>query len=154
TYYFIPFKRRAGERVPGADAARRATAYDAADIRGTVLALAEAGCEVGVHGLDAWHDAVRGRLERERVAAISGQASRGIRMHWLLSDADTPAVLEQAGYTYDATAGYNDTVGYRHGTTQVFRPLSARRLLELPLHIQDGALFYPQKLDLSEREAE
>jgi hypothetical protein len=49
--------------------------------------------------------------------------------------------------------GYNDTIGYRSGTTQVYRPAGARTLLELPLHIQDGALFYPHRLDLSEREA-
>jgi len=154
TYYLIPFKRRAGDKVPGGGAARRATAYDAADLSMTAAALTKAGCEIGVHGLDAWHDETKGRLELERVAACSGQPSRGIRMHWLLSDERTPAVLEQAGYTYDATAGYNDTVGYRHGTTQVFRPMCAQRLLELPLHIQDGALFYPQKLDLSEPETE
>ena len=28
------------------------------------------------------------------------------------------------------------------------------RLLELPLHIQDGALFYPNRLDLSEEDAD
>jgi hypothetical protein len=74
-------------------------------------------------------------------------------MHWLLNDANTPSTLERAGYAYDATSGYNETVGYRAGTTQVFRPFGARTLLELPLHIQDGALFYPQRLDLSEPEA-
>src|SRR5256886_15160697 len=42
----------------------------------------------------------------------------------------------------------------RSGTTQVFRPLGAKTLLELPLHIQDGALFYPKRLDLSESQAE
>jgi hypothetical protein len=154
TYYLIPFKRRAGEKVPGTGAARRATAYDIADLQTTAAALTARGCEIGVHGLDAWHDAAKGCLERERVAEHSGQPSRGIRMHWLLNDERTPAVLEQAGYAYDATAGYNDTIGYRHGTTQVFRPMGAQRLLELPLHIQDGALFYPQKLNLSEPEAE
>ena len=75
-------------------------------------------------------------------------------MHWLLRDANTPSVLEQAGYAYDSTVGYNETVGYRAGTSQVFRPSGATTLLELPLHIQDGALFYPQRLDLSEPEAE
>jgi hypothetical protein len=74
-------------------------------------------------------------------------------MHWLLQDGDTARVLEDAGYVYDSTAGYNETVGYRNGTTQVYRPLSAQHLLELPLHIQDGALFYPQRLDLSEADA-
>jgi hypothetical protein len=77
-----------------------------------------------------------------------------MRMHWLLCDASTASVLEKAGYAYDSTAGYNETIGYRNGTGQVFRPLGTASLLELPLHIQDGALFYPQQLDLSESEAE
>jgi hypothetical protein len=78
----------------------------------------------------------------------------GIRMHWLLRDGHTVEVLEQAGFQYDSTFGYNDTVGYRAGTGQVFRPLNASRLLEVPLHIQDGAMFYPQKSDLTEAEAD
>ena len=44
---------------------------------------------------------------------------------------------------YDSTIGYNETVGYRAGTTQPYRPLAASRLLELPLHVMDTALFYP-----------
>jgi hypothetical protein len=88
-----------------------------------------------------------------RIAAITGATSVGIRMHWLLSDATTASTLENAGYSYDTTAGYNETLGYRNGTTQAFRPFSTRTLLELPLHIQDGALFYPHNLDLSEAEA-
>jgi len=74
-------------------------------------------------------------------------------MHWLLSDGETASTLERAGYNYDTTAGYNETLGYRNGTTQAFRPFSTRTLLELPLHIQDGALFYPHNLDLSDEEA-
>jgi hypothetical protein len=35
----------------------------------------------------------------------------------------------------------------------VFRPLAARALFELPMHIQDGALFYRERLNLSENEA-
>src|SRR6185312_10155703 len=41
-------------------------------------------------------------------------------------------------------------IGYRHGTGQVFRPIGSRTLLELPMHIQDGALFFPERLDLPE----
>jgi hypothetical protein len=107
-----------------------------------------------VHGIDAWHDADRGRAESARIAAVTGHTHIGVRMHWLLQDAGTPRVLEEAGYAYDATCGYNETVGYRAGTTQVFRPLGARTLLELPLHIQDGALFYPERLDLADAAAE
>ena len=154
TYYLIPFKHRPGDRVPGARGARRATAYDVTDLQHWTAALMKEGCELGVHGIDAWNDVEKGRDELERIAAVTGQPNVGVRMHWLLRDAHTPVVLERAGYAYDATAGYNETVGYRNGTTQVFRPLGAQTLLELPLHIQDGALFYPQRLDLSEPEAE
>ena len=153
TYFLIPFKKRAGEHVPGRHASRRATAYDVTDIPRWTTTLMESGCEVGVHGIDAWHDAGKGRAELTRIASVTGAASVGVRMHWLLSDADTASRLEHAGYQFDTTAGYNETLGYRNGTTQVFRPFGTRTLLELPLHIQDGALFYPNNLDLSEAEA-
>src|SRR5204862_2603238 len=94
-----------------------------------------------------------GRAEKAAVAAVAGECS-GIRIHWLLRDANTPAALERAGYGYDSTCGYNETVGYCSGTGQVFRPLGMRTLLELPMHIQDGALFYPRASNLSEAEAE
>jgi hypothetical protein len=74
-------------------------------------------------------------------------------MHWLYYDQQSPATLEAAGAPYDSTFGYNETVGYRAGTTQVYRPLDANQLLELPLHIMDTALFYPSHLALSESQA-
>jgi hypothetical protein len=109
---------------------------------------------LGVHGIDAWHSVEKGRAELARISEVAGQTAIGIRVHWLLHDRNTASVLEEAGYDYDSTEGYNETIGYRSGTTQVFRPLGAKTLLELPLHIQDGALFYPKRLDLSESQAE
>jgi hypothetical protein len=153
TYFLIPFKGRAGEHVPGRHAARRAAAYDVGDIPQWTTKLKEQGCEVGVHGIDAWHDAAKGRAELTRIAAAIGEPRVGIRMHWLLRDSGTASTLEDAGYDYDTTGGYNETIGYRNGTTQAFRPFSTTTLLELPLHIQDGALFYPHNLDLPEVEA-
>lgn len=154
TYFLIPFKRRPGAHVLARHRLRRATAYDITDLSRRTAALMKEGCELAVHGIDSWHSAGKGREELTRIAAVTGASSVGIRMHWLLRDANTPCFLETAGYAYDSTVGYNETVGYRAGTTQVFRPLDARVLLELPLHIQDGALFYPQRLDLSEADAE
>ena len=153
TYYFIPFKRRAGENVTVADAPRRASAYDVADIPQALRALKEAGCELGVHGIDAWHSVEKGREELERVASCTGGCDRGIRMHWLLQNAQTFSVLERAGFSYDSTFGYNETVGYRAGTGQVYRPPGVERLLELPMHIQDGALFFPGRLNINEEGA-
>jgi hypothetical protein len=153
TYYLIPFKGRAGDMVPGRHGSRRASPYGVSDLPQWTSALPKHGNEIGVHGIDAWHDVGRGIEEKAAVAQATGESKIGVRMHWLLQNANTPAVLEQAGYTYDSTCGYNDTIGYRAGTGQVFRPLGAKTLLELPMHIQDGALFYPQKLDLSHPEA-
>jgi hypothetical protein len=152
TYFLIPFKGRAGEHVPGSGASRRATAYDVADLGPWPAALERAQCELGVHGIDAWHSVERGRDELERLRTIT-TGPIGIRMHWLMWQEGSFDTLEEAGYSYDSTAGYNETVGYRNGTTQVFKPLGGKTLLELPMHVQDGALFYPTRLDLSEDDA-
>ena len=154
TYFLIPFKRRPGENVPGRSTSRRAAAYDVGDLSYWTSVLPAHGCELGVHGIDAWHSAEKGRKELAAITTVTGKPTAGVRIHWLLRDKDTPSVMEQAGYEYDSTFGYNETVGYRAGTSQVFRPSGATTLLELPLHIQDGALFYPQRLDLSEPDAE
>jgi hypothetical protein len=153
TYFLIPFKQRSGENVPGPHGSLRATAYDVNDLSQWTTILLSRGCELGVHGIDAWHNVAKGREELARITAVTGDSKPGTRIHWLLRDENTPAALERAGYAYDSTVGYNETIGYRAGTSQVFRPLSAQTLLELPLHIQDGALFYPQRLGLSEEEA-
>lgn len=92
-------------------------------------------------------------MELGEVRRLAGTREIGVRMHWLYFNGESPAALEQAGASYDSTSGYNETVGYRAGTTQAFRPTGANRLLELPLHAMDTALFYPTHLGLSPREA-
>jgi hypothetical protein len=153
TYYLMPYKNRIGEKVRSKHPKRRAAAYDVSDISDWVRRLQEAGCEIGVHGIDAWHSAKLGKEERLRVSSFAEKSNLGIRMHWLLWDAETVRVIEEAGYDYDGTFGYNETAGYRAGTAQVYRPAGARRLLELPLHVQDGSLFFAQRLNLREDEA-
>src|SRR5262249_16990764 len=108
-----------------------------------------AGCEVGLHGIDAWLDAGAGSGERTSISRVTGAPATGARMHWLFFDERAPERLDQAGFAYDSTFGYNETVGFRAGTLQAFKPLSARRLLELPLHVMDTALFYPSHLGLT-----
>ena len=63
------------------------------------------------------------------------------------------STLERAGASYDSTVGYNETIGYRAGTTQAYGPLGTSRLIELPLHVMDTALFFPSYLHLSPAEA-
>jgi len=153
TFFVIPFKNCRGRNSHGPAPMLRATRYEAQDIADTIRKLMTAGCEVGLHGIDAWLDSTRGREELEEIRHLTGVSEIGVRMHWLYYDQQSPSALETAGAAYDSTTGYNETVGYRAGTTQVYKPLNASQLLELPLHVMDTALFYSSYLGLSPRDA-
>jgi len=152
TYYIIPFKDKNGISPFGKEAFGRATKYDVKDILNEIKRLSNES-EIGLHGIDAWHDSELASIERKRISQNTGQDVFGIRMHWLFYNKYTPVVLEKAGFKYDTTFGYNETVGYRGGTSQVFRPIGTRTILELPMHIQDTAMFYSGRLGLSDFEA-
>jgi hypothetical protein len=154
TFFVIPFKCDPGLLGHSQAPKRRASAYCARDIETQLRELVSAGCEVGLHGLDAWHDPVKGRMELDEIRRATGVQELGVRMHWLFSNPGTPESLELAGAEYDSTVGYNETVGFRSGTTQVYRPLGATRLLELPLHIMDTALFLSVYLNLKPSDAD
>jgi peptidoglycan/xylan/chitin deacetylase (PgdA/CDA1 family) len=153
SFFVIPFKNRPGRNGRGPAPSRRAARYGAAEISTQIQKLKSAGCEIGLHGIDAWCDSSSGREELEQIRRITGKQDIGIRMHWLYFDEGSPATLEESGAAYDSSIGYNETVGYRAGTMQVYKPLGADRLLELPLHIMDTALFFPDYLALSPKEA-
>ena len=152
TFYFVPFKNK-GSDNENARHAKRKCKYDVSDAEQHIKYLIDKGREIGVHGIDSWMDASRGRAELNQVRKITGEKKIGIRMHWLYFSEDTPRYLEEAGFYYDSTVGYNDAVGYRAGTAQVYSPLAGMKILELPLHIQDTALFYPRRMHLKESEA-
>ncbi len=153
TYFVIPFAYRPGCDAHGSAPAYRAAKYGAEDISGLIADAVANGCEVGLHGIDAWADCARAREELKKIRQISGCAEIGSRMHWLYFDENAPSALEIAGIDYDSTIGYRETVGFRAGTTQAYRPLQAKRLLELPLHVMDTALFYPSYLGLTSEDA-
>jgi hypothetical protein len=152
TFFVIPFKNRPGRTVGGEAPRRRASSYGVPDIAPQVTTVTTAGGEVALHGIDAWIDSAAGSEEREVVSRVTGTSTVGARMHWLYWDERAPKRLEEAGFDYDSTFGYNDTVGFRAGTAQAFKPITARHLLEMPLAIMDTALFYPSYLNLT-REA-
>lgn len=150
TFFVIPFQGRPGRGVDGGSAPReRASGYGLADIKDSIDSLSAAGCEIGLHGIDAWCDGAKAREEMEQLQSFAPSENRGVRMHWLYFDQQSPDVLDNAGADYDSTAGYNEAIGYRAGTAQAYKPLKARRLLELPLIIMDTALFFPKRQDLS-----
>jgi hypothetical protein len=153
TFFIIPFKNRAGKDILGMEQRRRAARYDITDVKPEVKRLISYDCEIGLHGIDAWYDAQKGIEEMNRISKEIGDTNIGVRMHWLYFFERSPKIIEEAGFFYDSTFGYNDAVGYKCGTIQVFRPLGVKRLLELPLHIQDTALFYSSRMALSEKKA-
>ena len=153
TYFVIPTRNYPGRPLAGNGISRRAAGYDISDIRPQLQRIISSGCEVGLHGIDTWADSRKGQEERNRVTQALGTTVTGVRMHWLFFDEKSPAALERAGFSYDSTVGYNETAGYRAGTTQVYRPLGAANLLELPLHIMDTALFFPELQNLNEGDA-
>lgn len=156
TFFFIPFSGRPGHRSDGSAApAYRAAKYGAADVQREIRALQAEGQEVGLHGIDAWRDVGAAKEELAAIEQTTGRhAPAGVRMHWLYRGPEMFAVLERAGIEYDSTVGYNETVGYRAGTSQAFRPLAGvTDLLELPLVVMDTALFYPSHLNLGRNEA-
>jgi hypothetical protein len=153
TFFLVPFKDRPGRDSNGRIPKRRAVRYDITEVQPQVQVLLAKGAEVALHGIDAWRDAVKGREEFERVYRVVEDPNIGVRMHWLFFSEESPKLLEEAGFVYDSSYGYNDAIGFRGGTNQVFRPLGASRLLELPLHIQDTALFFPRRMNLTDEKA-
>jgi hypothetical protein len=153
TFFVIPFENCPGKNADGPAPRFRAARYGARDIATAIQKLIAAGCEVGLHGIDAWSDGSKGADEFAEIRRLTGISETGVRMHWLYYDRKSPAALEKAGAAYDSTIGYNQTVGYRAGTTQVYKPVEVDRLLELPLHVMDTALFYSAYLGLAPDQA-
>jgi hypothetical protein len=153
TFFIIPKKGEAGMASTGAPSPRRAARYDLSQLKTSLIEIMARRGEIGVHGIDAWRDTAEARREREQIQALTHTSEVGVRMHWLFFDSESAGKLDEAGFSYDSTVGFNETVGYRAGTTQAFRPFGTKRLLELPLHIMDTALFYPAYLHLSPEQA-
>jgi hypothetical protein len=149
TFYLVPFKNNPGKAQDGTDNARRAVKYEVAALEDEIDLLLKNGCEVGIHGLDGWHQVTAAVEELKKIQTLTGKTDLGVRMHWLYNSLKTPCVLEQAGYKYDSTWGYNETPGCRAGTFQVYKPPEAQSLLELPMHVMDTALFYPDRMNLT-----
>jgi hypothetical protein len=153
TFFIIPFKNRPGSYISEEAHRFRKARYDIDDVKDITKDLLEKGFEIGVHGLDAWHDQAMACQEKDRIAPFVEKKPLGIRMHWLYFGPQTFKILDEVGFDYDSSFGYNHAIGYRGGTTQAFCPFQARHLVELPLHIQDTTLFSSKRMNLSEAKA-
>ena len=153
TYFLVPFKQRSGVAPDGTIQPLRAVPYQMSEVGEEARRAAADGHEIAVHGIDAWKDPQAGRAELNQLTSLIGRETSGVRMHWLYFADESPARLEEAGFDYDSTWGYNEAVGYKAGTSQVFRLRGTRAFLELPLTIMDSAMFYSGRMNLSRDEA-
>ena len=143
TFFFLPSSNNPGLFAPPI----RSGFYSVEDT--PIPTLIKNGWEVGVHGIDNWISVEMGLSEISFFKKI-GLRDIGNRVHWLMFGDKSWKFLDQAGYYYDSTFGYNNDIGFRAGTLQVYRPAESNRLLELPLHIQDIALFGGSCWELSD----
>ncbi len=124
-------------------------------LRSTLLELSSRGWEVGLHlGFGSHMDLGRIRAEKEALEDLLGRQVLGARCHYLPFEVNrTPFLMEEAGLLYDTTLGYNEMAGFRSGTSfphRFIRPDTSRGgVLELPLHVMDGALFWDMRLNPS-----
>jgi hypothetical protein len=153
TYFLLPFRKFPGTRDGGPAPRTRGCRYDIDNLRNHLVRLITQGCEIGLHGIDAWTDIDNAQREVASISAAAGAPVGGARIHWLYFGSESHRILEQAGLNYDSSYGYNFVVGFRAGTAQAFQPPGTGSILELPLLIQDTTMFYPTRMNLSEEEA-
>ncbi len=149
TYFLAPFKGLPGVAPDGTTNPVRGLPYAVGDIRKEVASARAERTEFALHGIDAWRTVECGRAELNELTAVTGPQRVGVRMHWLYFSSESTQLLEAAGFEYDSTCGYNDALGFKAGTSQVFRPLGRSRLMELPLSIMDSAMFYSGRMAMT-----
>jgi len=125
--------------------------YRVAEVQDAIRDLAASGHEVGLHGsFLSYRDPALLERERRAISAAVGRPVPGVRQHFLNFEAPlTWRIQEAAGFSYDASLGFNETSGFRNGLCHPFRP-PGQRILEIPLIIMDGQLFWYEHLAVEE----
>src|SRR5262249_13935879 len=101
TFFILPFEHCPGRGPKGPAPKSRGSGYDVSHIAKKIPRLKKAGCEIGLHGIDAWVDSASGRSEAQRILDFSSDSKLGVRMHWLYSDEMSPRILDEAAFLYD-----------------------------------------------------
>lgn len=156
TLFFIPLCGEPGVIPRNGKPAphNRAAYYRLGEYRSMLKELVYGGWEIGVHGLNAWRSTEDARRELLALKeACPDQERVGIRMHWLYTREGMWKDLDEAGYAYDASLGWNDRIGFPAGRYVPFKADGASNLMVLPLNIQDAALLGKDHADLSPDEA-
>jgi len=131
--------------------------YKLEDIREEILYVIDEQCEVGLHtGFHAFNNIDSTIKEKQELEAIISRKIVGVRNHLLqFTIPQSWEILAKAGFVYDSTLGYYDTIGFRNGMCHPFHPYNLTtkqqiKIMELPLNIIDIALFSYMKLSAEE----
>ncbi len=130
----------------------------------TLLAeLTALGSEIGLHAsYNAQGSAQRLRAEKRALEARLGGAVSGLRHHyWHLGPHAEQTIRrhEEAGFGYDCSLAFNETLGFRRSVAWPFYPYlheeeRAARVLQLPTFGMDGSLFYTPDMTLDDARAQ
>jgi peptidoglycan/xylan/chitin deacetylase (PgdA/CDA1 family) len=125
---------------------------DIPQVREAIINLQRRGWDVGVHqSLESYANEELLRKEKEELEAITGVPCPGVRQHYLMMKMpDFWLAQEGAGFKYDSTVGFTQTVGFRTGTMFPYRAFDrvkekALNLLEIPLTVMERNVFSDEK---------
>lgn len=131
--------------------------YTAIELKDELMNIIDNSNEVGLHGgYHAYSNLDLIKDEKEKLEKIAGKKIIGYRNHYLnFKIPDTWMLLQKAGFKYDATLGYVDSVGFRNGMCHPFKPFDLNSneqidILEIPLTIMDDTLFQYMNLNVNE----
>lgn len=126
--------------------------YNVEDLEEELGNVTDMRCEVGLHGgYYSCNDPHAIKSEKERLESVLGKKIIGYRNHYLqFRIPETWEILQDLGFTYDTTLGYNEGVGFRNGMCHPFKPYNlitekSMDILEIPLIIMDVSLFLQTK---------
>lgn len=119
-----------------------------------IKVLGDMGFEIGLHG--SYFSALDENLfkeQKEKLEQIIQKPITVTRQHFLRYNIDkTPLVHSANGILVDSTLGFNRAIGFRAGASMPYfmKTNEDLKLLEVPMHIMDGALFTTNALELNE----
>ncbi len=113
------------------------------------------GWEIGLHpSWFSYDDASELSRQKEQLESIINGEIKSVRQHYLhYNPRKTPQAQDTAGFKYDSTLGFNRNIGFRRGTSYPWYAYNISQnqpldLLEIPMIVQDTALFRQKGLNL------
>lgn len=139
------------------DSGKPEHSYTIEDLGSEIGEIIDMGAEVALHGgCTSYRSPVEIEKAKGRLERVTNRRVLGYRNHFLrFSVPDSWKYLAQAGFLYDSTQGYADTMGFKGGLCHPFTPYDPAgdgfiSILEIPLTIMDTTWFHHLRLSPEE----